>query len=165
MQISVSNNPFAVLTLIAAPAVFTNASSVLALGTANRLGRVVDRTRQLTKELRETASGDNSETTMWERQLHRLEARAQRLVKAISYFYLSIGSFAAASMISIGGAILANSHQRLAFEVFTGLSLLAGMVGFISLVLGCTLLVGETRLALQSISEEARLAHRWFHKG
>jgi hypothetical protein len=30
------DSPFVVLTLIAAPAVFTNASSVLALGTAHR---------------------------------------------------------------------------------------------------------------------------------
>src|SRR5262244_1821468 len=45
MSTPVTDNPFAVLTLIAAPAVFTNASSVLALGTGNRLARVVDRTR------------------------------------------------------------------------------------------------------------------------
>jgi hypothetical protein len=47
MVTSITDNPFAVLTLIAAPAVFTNASSVLALGTGNRLARVVDRTRPL----------------------------------------------------------------------------------------------------------------------
>ena len=42
---AVGGNPFAVLTAIVAPAILTNASSVLALGTSNRLGRVVDRTR------------------------------------------------------------------------------------------------------------------------
>jgi hypothetical protein len=36
MFTAVLDSPFAVLTLIAAPAVFTNASSVLALGTAHR---------------------------------------------------------------------------------------------------------------------------------
>ena len=51
MLTPVSDSPFAVLTLIAAPAVFTNASSVLALGTGNRLARVVDRTRMLVKDL------------------------------------------------------------------------------------------------------------------
>ena len=38
-----SGNLFALLTLVVAPAVLTNASSVLALNTANRFGRVVDR--------------------------------------------------------------------------------------------------------------------------
>jgi len=39
------NNPFGVLTSVVAPAILTNACSVLALGTSNRLARVVDRTR------------------------------------------------------------------------------------------------------------------------
>jgi branched-subunit amino acid transport protein len=42
---SLANSPFAVLTAIVAPAILTNASSVLALGTSNRFARVVDRTR------------------------------------------------------------------------------------------------------------------------
>ena len=36
-------NPFAVLTFIAAPAILTNASSVMALGTSNRFARAIDR--------------------------------------------------------------------------------------------------------------------------
>ena len=36
-------NPFAVLTAVVAPAILTNACSVLALGTSNRLARVVAR--------------------------------------------------------------------------------------------------------------------------
>src|SRR5271165_3376471 len=47
----VANNPFAVLTAIVAPAILTNASSVLALGTSNRLGRVVDRTRVVANDI------------------------------------------------------------------------------------------------------------------
>src|SRR5712692_7320698 len=49
---SAPDNPLAVLTLIGAPAVFTNASSVLVLGTGNRLARVVDRTRYLAQQPR-----------------------------------------------------------------------------------------------------------------
>ena len=41
-----SSNPFAILTLIAAPAVLTNAASLLALGTSNRFARNIDRSRQ-----------------------------------------------------------------------------------------------------------------------
>lgn len=47
----ISENPFAALTTVVAPAILTNASSVLCLGTANRLARVVDRTRVVSAEL------------------------------------------------------------------------------------------------------------------
>src|SRR5438270_3096640 len=107
MATPVSDNPFAVLTLIAAPAVFTNASSVLALGTGNRLARVVDRTRQLTEQLRGAKSENKSETEMDLRHITRLERRADRLVRAMSFFYTAIGAFAAASLISIFGAVIA----------------------------------------------------------
>jgi len=38
-MVTVSDSPFAVLTAVVAPAVLTNASSVLCLGTGNRLAR------------------------------------------------------------------------------------------------------------------------------
>ncbi len=51
----ISANPFAVLTLISAPAVLTNASCVLLFGTGNRYGRAIDRVHQLS-EMIETAN-------------------------------------------------------------------------------------------------------------
>ena len=57
-----TDNPYAVLTLIAAPAILTNASSVLALSTSNRFARAVDRQRQLSKLLdTESATMDADE--------------------------------------------------------------------------------------------------------
>ncbi len=82
----VADSPFAVLTLIAAPAVFTNASSVLALGTGNRLARVVDRTRALVKDLH-GAEIDPATRTLWVSHLDRLEKRGALLVRAMSFFY------------------------------------------------------------------------------
>lgn len=157
----VTDNPFAVLTLIAAPAVFTNASSVLALGTGNRLARVVDRTRELGKVLHSDPPSDKDTTEMWERHLERLEKRAGLLVRAMSFFYGSIGSFAAASLVSILGASLAGSSYSLPFGLIGGVSFIVGMIGFIGLSVGCTFLVTETRLALLSQSEEAKLARSW----
>jgi uncharacterized protein DUF2721 len=158
----VSENPFAVLTLIAAPAVFTNASSVLALGTANRLARVVDRTRQLGKELHTAPPTDNELTQMWVRHLGRLEKRAGLLVRAMGFFYASIGAFAAASLVSILGASLAGSSYSLPFAAISGISFVVGVIGFVGLSFGCSLLVRETRLALLTQSEEARVAKSWF---
>src|SRR5258708_36629341 len=79
MASPITENPFAVLTLIAAPAVFTNASSVLSLGTGNRLARGVDRTRQLARELHAGPPGA-SEVGLGGRQLDRRELGARILV-------------------------------------------------------------------------------------
>ncbi len=160
MASPITENPFAVLTLIAAPAVFTNASSVLSLGTGNRLARVVDRTRQLARELH-AAPPDDSEVEMWGRQLDRLQLRARMLVRALSYFYTAVGSFAAASLVSVLGASLAATDYRMSFATIAAVSLIAGTVGFIGLVIGCSFLVSETRLALANLSEEAKLARTW----
>lgn len=160
MVVPLSENPFAILTFIAAPAVFTNASSVLALGTGNRLARVVDRTRTLVKDVR---GADTSDPTvkMWASHLSRMERRGALLVKAMSFFYAAVGSFAGASLISILGATLAASPYRLPFELVAGIGVIAGAGGFLGLVLGCILLVRETRIALAIIVEEAEMAKTW----
>jgi len=160
MALPVVENPFAILTLIAAPAVFTNASSVLSLGTGNRLARVVDRTRSLSKTLH-SEPPERSEVEMWRRQIERLEKRAALLVRAMSFFYMAIGSFAAASLVSLLGASLAGSRYNLSFDVIAGMGFVVGVVGFVCLSVGCTLLVRETHLALLNLSEEAGLAKKW----
>ncbi len=55
---ALADNPFAALTIVVAPAVLTNASSVLCLGTGNRIARVVDRTRVLNAELATLGTDD-----------------------------------------------------------------------------------------------------------
>ncbi len=83
---ALASNPFAVLTAIVAPAILTNASSVLALGTSNRLGRVVDRTRVVANDISRFAPG-SAEREAWTKQLVDLQARAQLLLKSLRLFY------------------------------------------------------------------------------
>jgi hypothetical protein len=79
---AVGSNPFGVLTSVVAPAILTNACSVLALGTSNRLARVVDRTRVVAAELAGFEPGtSNYEDSL--AQLDRLEVRAQLLLRAL----------------------------------------------------------------------------------
>jgi hypothetical protein len=160
----VSESPFAVLTLIAAPAVFTNASSVLALGTGNRLARVVDRTRQLVRDLHGTET-DVATRELWVNHLGRLEQRGALLVRAMSFFYGAIGCFAAASVVSILGASVVSSEHKWIFQTIVAVSFVAGVVGFTGLAVGCSYLVNETRIALRSMYEEADLARSWIKAG
>jgi hypothetical protein len=159
MSTPVSETPFAVLTLIAAPAVFTNASSVLALGTGNRLARVVDRTLELAHDVHDSAL-ESEDRQLRVTHLSRLKKRGALLVRALSFFYGSIGAFAAASLVSILGAVLVASGYRLPSMLTELISFVAGALGFVALSVGCTFLVTETRMALQSVNEEAELARK-----
>ena len=60
---ALDTNPFAILTFIAAPAVLTNASSVLALGTSNRFARAIDRTRAMIRTLEGKADKETPRPT------------------------------------------------------------------------------------------------------
>src|SRR4051794_1508481 len=101
-----ADTPFAALTVIAAPAILTNASSVLALGTGNRIARVVDRTRFLTRELADDAIEDRRREVYWN-QLGGLQVRAQLLLRALRWFYTSLGAFAASALIAVIGSVVA----------------------------------------------------------
>jgi len=58
-------NPFAILSFIVAPAVLTNASSVLSMSTTNRLARAVDRARELSEGgTFQITGGDNATIAM-----------------------------------------------------------------------------------------------------
>src|SRR5215470_18152450 len=132
----VPDNPFAVLTAIVAPAILTNASSVLALGTSNRLARVVDRTRVVAAELASFEAGSEG-YQMYSAQLEPLHVRAQMLLKALRLFYARIGLFATSALGSVSGSIAAYYHQKLVFEVAAGLAILSGALAVVGLAFGC----------------------------
>jgi hypothetical protein len=126
----IADNPFAVLTAIVAPAILTNASSVLALGTSNRLARVVDRTRVVARELA-GFEPESPEHQMWDAQLGSLKVRAQMLLKALRLFYGGLGSFAASALVSVGGSIAVYYGQKLLFEVTAVLAVVTGATAVI----------------------------------
>jgi hypothetical protein len=151
------NNPFAALSIAVAPAILTSASSVLCLGTANRLARVVDRTRVVSAQLAHLAP--NAETIVKSRrQLEELRVRWNLVLRALICLYMSLGSFAAAALISLIGSSFTATAMRLPFNFMAILGLLSGTVGVGGLVFGCTMMVQETRLAIQNLAEEAEIA-------
>ncbi len=161
---ALEGNPFTLLSLIAAPAVLTNAASLLVLSTSNRFARAIDRGRSLAAELQKETTADDPHTALRLAQLHRAEKRSLLLLTSLRLFYLSLGSFAAASLVSVIGAGVASSTSDLVLRVFVAVSTFAGVIGVGSLVFGCTVLVRETRLAVYSISEEARILSERFSR-
>ncbi len=154
-----AGNPFAVLTAIVAPAILTNASSVLALGTSNRLARVVDRTRVVAAELA-AIEPESLDYPMWVAQLAPLQVRAQMLLKALRFFYAGLGLFAASALVSVGGSIASYYGQKLVFEAAAALAVLTGASAVLGLASGCVLMVRETQLAVHNLAEEAKTRAR-----
>ncbi len=67
--------------------------------------------------------------------------------------------FAASALVSVGGSIAAYYGQMLLFEA-AALAILTGAAAVEGLSWGCTLLVRETRLAVQNLAEEAGISSR-----
>lgn len=150
-----SSNPFALLTLIVAPAVLTNAMSVLALSTSNRFLRAGERLRVLAAELAAASSDDERAWRLT--HINRIERQAVLLLGALKMEYVALGSFITASIISIVGAGLAARALHPADEVMIVLALLVGIIGASSLVAGCVNLFRATRLSMMNIAEEASI--------
>jgi Protein of unknown function (DUF2721) len=159
----VAGNPFAVLTAVVAPAILTNASSVLALGTSNRLARVVDRTRIVAAQLASFEPG-SADYQVWSAQLRPLHVRTQLLVKALRLFYAGLGLFAASALVSVGGSIGAYYGQVVLFHTAAALAVLTGASAVFGLCAGCSLMVRETQLAVKYLEEEAKTQARLHHQ-
>jgi hypothetical protein len=147
-------NPLGILTFIVAPAILTNASTIMALGTSNRFARAIDRGRALSTQIKESEKQSERDYAMRVRQLKYTERRVLYLVRALTCFYVSVGSFAAASLGSLLGAIFVVLDQDMFRPVALVIALGAGVCGICGLVLGSSLLVLESRMATRILAEE-----------
>ena len=148
-------NPFTALTLIAAPAILTNASSVLAMSTSNRLARAVDRARDLTRQL-ETAEDLTTPTARRQlRDLAAAEDRSLLLVRALRSAYVALSGFATAALVSLLGAVLLAFLPRAVGQTIEVASVVAGIVAVGGIVNAAQLLVRETRIAVERLSDRA----------
>jgi hypothetical protein len=158
-------NPFGVLTFIAAPAILTNASSVMALGTSNRFARAIDRVRALSAELGSQTAMSDALKQLRLKQLRFAGRRVLLLVRALAAFYVSLGAFAAASLTSLVGASLVLAHLDVPRVVIMVVAFVCGGVGVGGLVTGSVLLVWESRLTLTILREETEFVVQGLHLG
>jgi hypothetical protein len=150
-----STNPFAVLSLIVAPAILTNACAVLTLSTGNRVGRAVDRARELAKQLEGVSAGhEDREAARRLDELTAVEQRTVMLLRALRSVYVGLGGFATATLVSLLGAVLVrlSSPVVLVLEV---VAVVAGAIAVAALVHGSVLLVRETKIAVRVLHERA----------
>src|SRR5437667_8496989 len=104
-QVAFTQNPFSVLTFIVAPALLTNASSVLALSTINRMLRTRDRMKELFDK---SEAGGQSEVEGMRliTQVDRVEKQAVLLLQALRSVYVALGAFVSATLVTLLGASL-----------------------------------------------------------
>ncbi len=148
-------NPFAVLSLIVAPAILTNASSVLIMSTSNRLARGADRARELSKQLEGTDDLSTVEAQRRLKELTAAEGRTLLLLRSLRSFYVALGAFAFAAFVSLLGAVTAQIKLAAIVLPLELAGVAAGFVAVAALVNGSVLLLRETRIAVQVISERA----------
>jgi hypothetical protein len=150
-----ATNPFAVMSLIVAPAILTNACSVLVMSTSNRLARAVDRAKELAKQLEamEDLSAPCASQPLDE--LTNNETRSLLLLRALQSFYAGLSGFAAAALISLVGAVLAPVKLHSIVQALEITTVLAGFFAVASLIHGSIVLFRETRLAVQLLRDRA----------
>jgi hypothetical protein len=147
-----TQNPFAVLTFIVAPAILTNAASVLAMSTINRMLRARERMHQL---FTESQTGAFATETKFLEQVSRVERQGLLLLKALHGIYIAISAFAAASLVTLIGAGAGQLGNQMLMHVIVTLGLLLGFAGVGGLIAGCINLFKATKLSLVNIREEA----------
>lgn len=159
MQV-VGSGPLSILSLIVAPAILTNASTVLSMSTSNRLARATDRARELAKQL-EQAAGDSSEDARRRMgELERTEVRSLMLTSALRDFYVALGCFGSATILALSGSVIALLAYPRAGGWLQLAALIFGVAGLAAIVRGSVLLVRETRIVVDVLRERVASVRR-----
>ena len=150
---STTGSPFTVLTFIAAPALLTNATSVLAMSTTTRMLRTRDAMAQLLRRSEgHSLSGEDADRMVG--QVNRTEKQAGLLLAALGAIYLALGSFSGATLVTLIGAALAEFGFK-PWLAYFGVGL--GAFGVVFVIIGSVRLFQATQLSIINIHEEAKL--------
>ena len=150
------NSTIEFLTAMVTPALLISATGSMVLSTSTRLGRVIDRVRQLEVRLGELIYiEDREEVPLYDKRvevivdlLDKVTSRSRILQKALGAFYYGIGAFTLTSITIAFAAFLTRYHllQLLPIGI--------GIVGIIFLFYGSLLMLRETRMATATVNAE-----------
>ena len=141
------------LTAMVTPALLISATGSLVLSTSTRLGRVVDRVRQLEERLSDLIYAENKgEVPLYDKRvevivdlLDKVTSRARILQRAMQAFYYGPGMFVLTS-VTIAIAAFFSTYRWVPIPV--------GIVGIMFLFWGSMLMLRETRVATATVNAE-----------
>jgi hypothetical protein len=141
------------LTAMITPALLISATGGLVLSTSTRLGRVIDRARDLIERLDELILSDNKESIpFYSRRLEanfdlldKVTSRARVLQRAMVAFYRSLAMYILTS-VSIGVALLVREVLWVTVPI--------GIVGILFTFYGSVLMMWEAGMATTTVNSE-----------
>jgi hypothetical protein len=147
------NSTIEFLTAMVTPTLLISATGSLVLSTSTRLGRVVDRTRELEVRLSELIMVTDKETIpLYDKRLEtivhlldKVTSRARILQRAMGAFYYGLCLFILTS-VTIAAAAFFTSYRWMPIPV--------GIIGIIFLFYGSILMLRETWMATATINAE-----------
>lgn len=147
------NSTIEFLTAMVTPALLISATGSLVLSTSTRLGRVVDRVRQLEERLSDLIYRDNKdEIPLYDKRvevivdlLDKVTSRSRILQRAMATFYYGLGFFVLTSVV-IAVAAFFNSYRWVPIPV--------GIIGIMFIFWGSMLMLRETSMATATVNAE-----------
>jgi hypothetical protein len=141
------------LTAMVTPALLISATGSLVLSTSTRLGRVVDRVRQLEERLSDLIYAENKdEVPLYDKRvevivdlLDKVTSRSRILQRAMEAFYYGLGMFVLTS-VTIAVAAFFNTYRWVPIPI--------GVIGIMFLFWGSILMLRETRMATATVNAE-----------
>jgi YD repeat-containing protein len=147
------NSTIEFLTAMVTPTLLISATGSLVLSTSTRLGRVVDRVRDLESRLSTLIlTEDKEKVPLYEIRvetivnlLDKVTTRSRILQRAMGAFYYGLGFFILTSVtIAVAGL----------FNIARWMPIPVGVVGIMFLFYGSVLMLRETRMATATINAE-----------
>lgn len=147
------SNTIEFLTAMVTPTLLISATGSLVLSTSTRLGRVIDRVRELESRLSELILVDDKDSIpLYEKRLDtivnlldKVTSRARILQRAMGAFYYGLGFFILTS-VTIAIAAFFNTYRWIPIPV--------GVIGIIFLFYGSIQMLRETRMATATVNAE-----------
>lgn len=147
------NSTIEFLTAMVTPALLISATGSLVLSTSTRLGRVVDRVRQLEERLSDLIYAENKdEVPLYDKRvevivdlLDKVTTRSRILQRAMQAFYYGLGMFVLTS-VTIAIAAFFSTYRWVPIPV--------GIIGIMCLFWGSVLMLRETRMATATVNAE-----------
>ncbi len=149
----VLNSTIEFLTAMVTPALLISATGSLVLSTSTRLGRVVDRVRQLEERLSDLIYADDKEgIPLYDQRvevivdlLDKVTSRSRILQRAMAMFYYGLGMFI---LTSVSIAVIA------IIQVYRWLPIPIGVVGIMFIFAGAMHMIRETWMATATVNAE-----------